>query len=92
MTAYVAATASWEAVRDAANSGSAGQPVKHYLAGHALALRLMNYDAETVRTAMNFGSGKYDGPLVGRLCEALVVLSVHSDADASFAKIDSVVV
>lgn len=126
MTAYAAATAttaSWEAIRDAANSGSAEQPAKttvmpyrdaltrlrildelpawlptrnqfarvsqsakHYLADPALALRLMNYDAETVRTAMNFGSGKYDGPLVGRLFEALVVLSVRTYADASFAK------
>jgi len=126
MTAYAAATAttaSWEAIRDAANSGSTEQPAKttvlpyrdaltrlrildelpawlptrnqfarvsqaakHYLADPALALRLMNYDAETVRTAMNFGSGKYDGPLVGRLFEALVVLSVRTYADASFAK------
>ena len=126
MTAYAAATAttaSWEALRDAANSGSSEQPAKttvlpyrdaltrlrildelpawlptrnqfarasqaakHYLADPALALRLMNYDAETVRTAANYGTGKYDGLLLGRLFEALVVLSVRTYADASFAK------
>ena len=125
MTAYAAATAttaSWEALRGAANVGSNEQPAKtmilpykdaltrlrildelpawlptrnqfarvsqaakHYLADPALAMRLMNYDADTVRTAMNYGSGKYDGPLVGRLFEALVVLSVRTYADASFA-------
>lgn len=126
MTAYAAATAttaSWEALRDAANTGSDEQPAKttilsyrdaltrlrildelpawlptrnqfarvsqaakHFLADPALAMRLMNYDAETVRTAMSYGSGTYDGPLVGRLFEALVVLSVRTYADASFAK------
>jgi predicted AAA+ superfamily ATPase len=127
ITAYAAATAttaSWETIRDAANTGSAEPPAKstvipyrdaltrlrvldelpawipshnqfakaalaakHFLADPALALRLMNYDAESIQTATQFGKAQYDLPLIGRMFEALAVQSVQSYAQASYAKL-----
>jgi predicted AAA+ superfamily ATPase len=127
ITAYAAATAttaSWETIRDAANSGSTEPPAKstvipyrdaltrlrildelpawtpsrnqfvkasltakHFLADPALALRLMNYDSETIQTASNFGKATYDSPLIGRMFEGLAVLSVQTYAHASFARV-----
>lgn len=125
ITAYAAATAttaSWETIRDAANSGSNEPPAKttvipyrdaltrlrildelpawtpshnqftkvslaakHFLADPALALRLMNYDADTIQTASGFGKTEFDAPLIGRMFEALAVQSVQTYAQAAFA-------
>ena len=125
ITAYAAATAttaSWETIRDAANSGSNEPPAKstvipyrdaltrlrildelpawtpsqnrfakaslaakHFLADPALALRLMNFDSESIQTASHFGKAKYDSPLIGRMFEALAVQSVQTYAQASSA-------
>ena len=127
ITAYAAATAttaSWETIRDAANSGSNEPPAKstvipyrdaltrlrildelpawapsqnqfvkaslaakHFLADTSLAMRLMNYDAESIQTATQFGKALYDSPLLGRMFEALAVQSIQSYAQASFAKL-----
>jgi len=127
ITAYAAATAttaSWETIRDAANSGSNEPPAKstaipyrdalsrlrildelpawtpshnpiakasltakHFLADPALALRLMNYDSETILTASGFGRAQYDLPLIGRMFEALAVQSIQTYAQAAFAKV-----
>lgn len=127
ITAYAAATAttaSWETIRDAANSGSTEPPAKstvipyrdaltrlrvldelpawtpspnqfakasltakHFLADPALAMRLMNYDAESIQTATQFGKAHYGSPLLGRMFEALAVQSVQSYAQASFARL-----
>lgn len=126
MTSYAAATgtvASWEKIRDAANSGSGEVPAKttvmpyrdaltrlrildelppwlpsnnqfrraasaskHYLADPALALRLMNFTAESIQTADAYGGSSFARPLVGRLFESLAVLSVRTYAEAHFAK------
>lgn len=127
ITAYAAATgttASWETIRDAANSGSHEPPAKttvipyrdaltrlrvldelpawtpshnpftkvsltakHFLADPALALRLMNYDSETIQTASGFGKAKFDSPLIGRMFEALAVQSVQTYVQAAFASV-----
>lgn len=127
ITAYAAATgttASWETIRDAANSGSHEPPAKttvipyrdaltrlrvldelpawtpshnpftkvsltakHFLADPALALRLMNYDSETIQTASGFGKAKFDSPLIGRMFEALAVQSVQTYVQAAFANV-----
>lgn len=127
ITAYAAATgttASWETIRDAANSGSHEPPAKttvipyrdaltrlrvldelpawtpshnpftkvsltakHFLADPALALRLMNYDSETIQTASGFGKAKFDSPLIGRMFEALAVQSVQTYVQAAFATV-----
>jgi len=127
ITAYAAATAttaSWETIRDAANSGSNEPPAKstvipyrdalsrlrildelpawtsshnqiakasltakHFLADPALALRLMNYDSETILTAASFGKAQYDLPLIGRMFEALAVQSIQTYAQATFARL-----
>lgn len=127
ITSYAAATAttaSWETIRDAANSGSSEPPAKstvipyrdaltrlrildelpawttsqnqlvkaslsgkHFLADPAIALRLMNYDADTIQASTNFGKTQYGAPLIGRMFEALAVQSVQSYAQASFAKV-----
>lgn len=127
ITAYAAATAttaSWETIRDAANSGSHEPPAKttvipyrdaltrlrildelpawtpshnpftkvslaarHFLADPALALRLMNYDSETIQTASGFGRAKFDSPLIGRMFEALAVQSVQTYVQAAFAAV-----
>ena len=127
LTAYAAATgttASWEKIRDTANSGydqvparatvtsytdaltrlrildelqpwspsknqitRAGLASKHYLADPALAIRLMNFDSESLSTALGYGSQHYGEPLVGRLFEAFVVMSVQTYAQGSFAKV-----
>lgn len=127
ITAYAAATAttaSWETIRDAANSGSNEPPAKstvipyrdaltrlrildelpawapshnhiakasltgkHFLADPALALRLMNYDSETILTASNFGKAEYDLPLFGRMFEALAVQSIQTYAQAAFSRL-----
>mgnify|MGYP000544174836 CR=1 FL=1 len=127
VTAYAAATAttaSWETIRDAANSGSNEPPAKstvipyrdaltrlrildelpawapshnqiakasltakHFLADPALALRLMNYDSETILTASSFGKAQYDLPLIGRMFEALAVQSIQTYAQAAFARL-----
>lgn len=59
---------------------------KHFLADPALALRLMNFDAESIQTSSQFDSPVHDSPLLGRMFEALVVQSVQTYAQASFAK------
>ena len=126
MTAYAAATgttASWETIRDAANTGSGEQPAKttvipfrdaltrlrfldelepwtpsrnqfarasqsskHYLADPALALRLLNFDSQTIQTASQSGGAVYDSPLLGRMFEALAVQSIQTYAQACYAK------
>jgi predicted AAA+ superfamily ATPase len=126
VTAYAAATgttASWETIRDAANSGSNQTPAKttaipyrdalsrlrildelqpwspsrntfaqvsksakHYLADPALALRLMNFDSESIQTASAFSNSNYDAPLIGRMFESLAVQSVQTYAQAAYAK------
>ena len=60
---------------------------KHFLADPALALRLMNHDAESIQTATQFGKAQYGAPLTGRMFEALAVQSVQSYAQASYAKL-----
>lgn len=60
---------------------------KHFLADPALALRLMNYDAESIQVATQFGKAHFDTPLIGRMFEALAVQSVQTYAQASFAKL-----
>jgi uncharacterized protein len=125
ITAYAAATAttaSWETIRDAANSGSNEPPAKstvipyrdaltrlrildelpawtpsqneftkvsltgkHFLADPALALRLMNYDSDTIQTASGFGRAEFDSPLIGRMFEALAVQSVQTYVQSTFA-------
>lgn len=127
ITSYAAATAttaSWETIRDAANTGSHEPPAKttvipyrdaltrlrildelpawapsrnqftkvslspkHFLADPALALRLMNYDSETIQSASGFGRYKFDRPLIGRMFEALAVQSVQTYAQAAFARL-----
>jgi uncharacterized protein len=127
LTSYAAATAttaSWEKIRDAANSGSkdapakttvipyrdaltrlrildelpawlptrnqfvvASQSPKHFLADPALAMRLLNFDSESIQTAAGSGSAKQDTPLLGRLFEALATLGVRTYADASHSKV-----
>lgn len=127
ITAYAAATAttaSWETIRDAANSGSNEPPAKttvipyrdaltrlrildelpswtpsrnpftrvsvtakHFLADPALALRLMNYDSESIQTASGFGQSTFDSPLLGRMFEALAVQSVQTYTQAAFARL-----
>ena len=59
---------------------------KHFLADPALAMRLMNLDAESIHGAEGFGSQQFDRPLIGRMFEALAVLSVRTYAEACFAK------
>jgi uncharacterized protein len=59
---------------------------KHYLADPALALRLMNFTAESITTADAYGGGTFNRPLVGRMFESLAVLSVRTYAEANFAK------
>jgi Holliday junction resolvase-like predicted endonuclease len=65
----------------------AAQTAKHFLADPALALRLMNYDSETILTASNFGKAQYDLPLIGRMFEALAVQSIQTYAQATFARV-----
>jgi uncharacterized protein len=60
---------------------------KHFLADPALALRLMNYDSETIQTASGFGRAKFDSPLIGRMFEALAVQSVQTYVQAAFASV-----
>ena len=59
---------------------------KHYLADPALALRLMNFSAESIQTADTYGAHSFNRPLVGRMFESLAVLSVRTYAEACFAK------
>ena len=59
---------------------------KHYLADPALALRLMNFSAESIQTADTYGAHNFNRPLVGRMFESLAVLSVRTYAEAYFAK------
>jgi hypothetical protein len=58
---------------------------KHFLADPALALRLMNFDADSIQSAESFGSQAFERPLIGRMFEALAVLSVRTYAEACFA-------
>jgi hypothetical protein len=62
------------------------QGSKHFLADPALALRLMNFDQESVQTAMAHGAMRFDRPLVGRLFEALATLSVRTYAEGCYAR------
>lgn len=59
---------------------------KHFLADPALAMRLLSLDSKTLLESKNFESKGLDKPLVGRMFEALVALSVRSYAEAQFAK------
>ena len=62
-----------------------GLASKHYLADPALAARLLGHDATTLQLANSPKDSSTDAPLVGRLFEALVALSVRVYADANFA-------
>jgi predicted AAA+ superfamily ATPase len=62
------------------------QASKHFLADPALAMRLLNFTADTISTAESHGSGRFDRPLVGRMFEALATLSIRSYAEASYAR------
>lgn len=62
-----------------------GLASKHYLADPALALRLLGYDASSLQLAVGSKDSPADAPLMGRMFEALVALSVRVYADANFA-------
>lgn len=125
LTSYAAATAttaSWETIRDAANTGSTnapskvtvmpyrdaltrlrildelpawlpggndfsrvGQSPKHFLADPALALRLLGHDATQLGELSRTHTSGSHGPLLGRLFEALAVLSIRTYAQTNFA-------
>lgn len=63
-----------------------GSASKHFLADPALALRLLSQDAKTLEEARNFVSSGPDKPLVGRMFEALVAMSIRTYAETQFAK------
>lgn len=65
----------------------AGQSAKHYLADPSLAMHLMNLDLRSIQSVEQFGATKFDAPLLGRLFEALAVLSLRIYADANNAKV-----
>lgn len=63
-------------------------PVKHHLADPALAARLLGVDAAALLRADPVGPPvPRDGPLLGRLFESLVTLSVRVSAQAAEARI-----
>lgn len=64
-----------------------GSASKHYLADPALALRLLEVDAEQLSGSAGFEATRHDRPLFGRMFEALATLTVRSLAEARFAKV-----
>lgn len=65
-----------------------GQPSKHQLADPALAARLLGLDAKALLSGREPGPPiPRDGPLLGRLFESLVTLSVRVYAQAAEARV-----
>lgn len=63
-----------------------GSASKHLLADPALALNLLSLDAKALMEPRSFETRDKYKPLVGRMFEALVALSVRVYAEAEFAK------
>lgn len=64
-----------------------GQASKHFLADPALAARLLKHDAASLQSASVVGSVSFDGPLLGRLFEALAALSIRVYAQTNYASV-----
>lgn len=62
------------------------QGSKHFLADPSLAMRLLNVDGETALASLGTEDQFSDRPLIGRLFEALSILSIRTYAEANFAK------
>lgn len=75
----------WSSARN--QFARAGMASKHYLADPALAVSLLGYSTQTLPNISLKGMGNFDGPLLGRLFEALAVLTVRSIAEAQFCKV-----